>query len=77
MKIKQSNYAIVLEKIGGEFYPDPIYNDIQRLDKKLQYLNDYREKNNMKKVIYIAELLTKEREAQHNDEWTRWVASID
>jgi hypothetical protein len=76
-KQKESKWAIVIDKIGGEFYPDPIYTDIPKLDAKLKYLADYREKHNMKCVGYIAELLTPERETQHNDEWTRWVASID
>lgn len=70
-------YAIVLEKVGGEFYPDPIYEDIKKLDKKLEYLADYRIKNNMPKVSYIAEALTPEREAQHEREWKQWCSMID
>lgn len=70
-------YAIVVGKVGGEFYPDPEYTDIARLDKKLKYLADYQEKNNMKKVVYIAELLTPARLAQHQTEWNAWRAMID
>ena len=70
-------FAIVIGKVGGEFYPDPIYENIKQLDKKLEYLAEYREKNNMPRVGYIAEALTEEREAQHNKEWKQWCSMID
>lgn len=74
---KQSKWAIVLDRVGGEFYPDPIYTDRERLEKKMQYLSEYRYKHGMKPVVYVAELLTKEREEQHDKEWKRWVSLID
>lgn len=78
--MKHTNkYAIVVGKMGGEFYPDPEYTDIARLDKKLKYLADYQEKNSryLTKTIYIAELLTPARLEQHQTEWNKWRAMID
>lgn len=77
MQKQSTKWAIVLDRVGGEFYPDPIYTDRERLEKKLQYLSEYREKHGMKPVVYIAEVLSKEREEQHNHEWKRWCSMID
>lgn len=69
-------YAIVI-KGTEEFYPDPIYEDLEKAKKKVAYLTDYRTTHNMKSAEYAIETLTAKREAQHNDEWTRWCASMD
>lgn len=69
-------YAII-EDVSGEFYPDPIYTDEEEALKKISYLKNYRKANGMPPVDYRLEALTKEREAQHEKEWTRWCSMID
>lgn len=76
-KLKETKWAIVIDKIGGDFYPDPIYTDLKKLDTKLKYLSDYRDSHNMERIGYLAEVLSPERETQHNEEWTRWTSNID
>jgi len=74
---KESKYAIVIDRIGGEFYPYPSYDDIERINKKVEYLTNYRKEHNMKERAYLIETLSKERLAQHTEEWTKWVSLID
>jgi ribonuclease HI len=68
-------YAIVNEE--GEFYPDPIYTDSKKIEEKITYLENYRKDKNMKWVNYTAEILTPEREKQHEEEWKRFCSAID
>ncbi len=69
-------YALINNETK-EFYPDPIYTDLKRLKEKIDYLTEYRQKNNMDFVLYGIEILTLERKTQHNKEWKRWVSLID
>uniref|UniRef100_A0A6H1ZTM3 Uncharacterized protein n=1 Tax=viral metagenome TaxID=1070528 RepID=A0A6H1ZTM3_9ZZZZ len=69
-------YAIVNSETN-EFYPDPIYEDEDKIVKKIQYLHQYQIDNNMKRCCYGVEVLDEEREAQHNKEWNRYVSMID
>jgi hypothetical protein len=70
------NYAIV-NTDTGEFYADPVYVDKKKAEVKIDYLKNYRLKNNMQFVNYAVELLTPERWTQHNREWAKFVAAID
>lgn len=72
-------YAIVVgdREKAGEFYPDPTYDNKEKALEKIKYLENYRINHNMPGAGYKIEKLSKERLAQHTDEWTRWVASID
>jgi hypothetical protein len=69
-------YAIT-ERQTNEFYPDPIYTDLKKAQDKIEYLNEYRVKNNMPVVEMFVEELTPEREEQHNTEWKRFVDMLD
>jgi hypothetical protein len=69
-------YAIV-DFNSNEFYPDPAYTDLERIENKIAYLQDYRTKNNMEPSNYGIEVLSPEREAQHATEWARFVSMID
>ena len=62
-----------------EFYPDPIYEDIEKAREKVKYLIDYKIKNNipLKSYCYCIETLTPAREKQHNEEWQEWCSMID
>lgn len=71
-----NKYAITIGEIG-EFYPDPIYTDLEKVKAKVEYLTKYREEHGMEKVEYFIERLTPEREEQHNKEWKAWVSMID
>ena len=68
-------YAIVNEK--GEFYPDPIYENSEKGEAKISYLENYRKENNMEWVNYTLEILTKKRAEQHEVEWKRFCEAMD
>lgn len=69
-------YAII-RKEDREFYPDPIYTNIEKAKAKIDYLINYRLEHKMDEVKYGIEKLTEEREIQHNKEWTQWLSMID
>ena len=69
-------YAIAI-KDTKEFYPDPVFDDLDRITKKIEYLNSYPEQHQMDNVDYVIEELTPERESQHKQEWQRYVSLID
>jgi len=64
-------YAIV-NKETKEFYPDPVYTDIQKAQEKVAWINAYSEKD-----LFEIEELTPEREAQHKKELMRFWSYID
>ena len=70
------NYAII-NKATKEFYPDPIYVDLNRIKNKIAYLRNYKIKNNMKQIDYVIEKLSERRKKQHDKEWAEYVSSID
>lgn len=69
-------YAIT-DKQTNEFYPDPTYDTIEKAMIKIDYLNDYRIKNDMPIRHYGVEALTDARLSQHDTEWKRYVSMID
>ena len=73
---KKMKYAIVNEQ-NREFYPDPIYTNQEKAEKKIAYLENYRREKNMEWVNYTLEILTPKREKQHNEEWRKFVQAID
>jgi len=75
-RIKTMKYAIINRRTK-EFYPDPIYTDIQKAHTKIDYLIEYREEHNMEFVNYGIEELSKKREEQHNQEWQKFCQAID
>lgn len=71
-------YAIIVYKNDeAEFYPDPIYTDLEKARKKVNYLLEYGQKNKMKFKDYGVETLTPEREVQHNKEWQKFCSLMD
>jgi hypothetical protein len=60
-----------------QFYPDPIYTDLEKAENKIAYLKEYRIKNDMPEVNYGLMVLTKERKAQHQKEWQAFCSAID
>lgn len=69
-------YAIIIRETG-EFYPDPLRESLEATEKKVQYLREYRKKNDMPVVNYAIEQVFEEREAQHKKEWDRYVSMLD
>lgn len=69
-------YAIVNKKTK-EFYADPIYTDIKKAKQKIEYLHNYEKEHNMEFKVYEIEVLTPEREAQHEKEWKQFCDAID
>jgi len=69
-------YAIVNKKTK-EFYSDPIYTDIEKAKKKIEYLKTYEKEHNMEPEDYEIEILTPERRAQHEKEWNQFCNMID
>ena len=74
MKVKY--YAIVIAG-SKEFYPDPPYTELERINKKIKYLKDYETENNMPTTRYIIETLTPARLEQQNREWKEWTSMQD
>ena len=77
--MKKIKYAIIVgdREKAGEFYPDPTYDNKDKALAKIEYLKNYRIKNNMEGANYIIEKLSPERLAQHDAEWKQWLAAID
>ena len=69
-------YAIINSETK-EFYPDPIYTDLEQAEKKVLYLMNYRKNNKMPPTQYGIEVLYPGREAQYNREWARFCQCID
>ena len=69
-------YAII-DTDTKEFYADPIYTDIDKARKKIDYLTNYRKKHKMEFAAYGLEELTPERESQHEKEWKQFCDAID
>jgi hypothetical protein len=69
-------YAII-NKETKEFYADPIYTDIEKAKRKIEYLENYEKEHNMKLNTYEIEVLTPERETQHEKEWKQFCNAID
>jgi hypothetical protein len=69
-------YAIT-DKGTKEFYPDPVYDSLDKAEAKIAYLVAYELEHNMKIVEWEAEELTGERYKQHETEWNKWVSMID
>ena len=71
-----TKYTIINSETN-EFYPDPVYTELERAEKKVLYLMQYQQNNNMKHKQYGIEVLYPDREAQHNREWKRYCSMID